>query len=77
MSVGRLIMRGLVFQPRAFAGWGLANGGAIVVVAEPTTRLTLVGASRQRLIIHGTSAERLSTTGTSRRRLPLTGSSDT
>ena len=31
MSVGRYIMRGRVFQPRAFAGWALANGGAIVI----------------------------------------------
>ena len=31
MSAGRLIMRGRVFQPRAFAGWVLANGGAIVI----------------------------------------------
>ena len=33
MSVGRLIMRGRVFQPRAFAGWALANSGVI-----PATR---------------------------------------
>jgi len=31
MSVGRWIMRGRVFQPRVFAGWALANGGAIVI----------------------------------------------
>jgi len=31
MSTGRLMMRGRAFQPRAFAGWALANGGAIVI----------------------------------------------
>ena len=31
MSVGRLIMRGRVFQSRAFAGWALANAGAVVI----------------------------------------------
>jgi hypothetical protein len=39
MSVGRYIMRGRVFQPRVFAGWGLANGGAIVITA-PTAGWT-------------------------------------
>ena len=31
MSTGRLIMRGRVFQSRVFAGWVLANGGAVVI----------------------------------------------
>jgi len=31
MSIGRLMMRGRVFHPRVFAGWALANGGAIVI----------------------------------------------
>ena len=76
MSAGRYIMRPRVFQGRAFAGWALANAGVTVVVANVTTRLSLVGTSRRRLGIDGTSQERLSTIGTSGRRLSVIGSSE-
>jgi hypothetical protein len=76
MSVGRYIMRPRVFQGRVFAAWALANAGAVVVVANVTTRLSLVGTSRRRLGIDGTSQERLSTIGTSGRRLGVIGSSE-
>ena len=35
MSSGRYLMRGRVFQSRAFATWGLANSGAGVVATQP------------------------------------------
>jgi hypothetical protein len=76
MSVGRFIMRPRVFQGRAFAGWALANSGAVVTVANITTRLSLIGTSRRRLGIDGTSQERLSAIGTSGRRLSVIGSSE-
>jgi hypothetical protein len=76
MSVGRYIMRPRVFQGRAFAGWALANSGAVVTVANVTTRLSLIGTSRRRLGIDGASQERLSTIGTSGRRLNMIGSSE-
>ena len=76
MSTGRYIMRPRVFQGRAFATWALANAGVTVVVANVTTRLNLIGASRRRLGIDGTSQERLSTIGTSGRRLSVIGSSE-
>lgn len=75
MSAGRLIMRGMVFQPRAFAPWALANGGVPVSVQVLTTRLTLLGTSSQRLTIGGTSSQRRMALGTSSRRLELEGSS--
>ena len=76
MSTGRLTMRGRVFQPRVFAGWALGNSGAVVSVANVTTRLTLIGTSRQRLTIEGTSTQRQTVCGTSRRRLSLDGTSN-
>jgi hypothetical protein len=76
MSVGRFIMRPRVFQGRAFATWALANSGAVVTVANVTTRLSLVGTSRRRLGMDGTSQERLATVGTSQRRLSAIGSSE-
>jgi hypothetical protein len=76
MSVGRYIMRPRVFQGRAFAGWALANAGVTVVVANVTTRLSLVGTSQRRLAMTGTSQERLGTIGTSGRRLSVIGSSE-
>jgi len=59
------------------------SGGASVwanvfVVAEPafvTTRLSLIGTSRQRLSIEGTSGERLASVGTSQKRLTIEGAS--
>ena len=76
MSVGRYIMRPRVFQGRVFATWALANSGAVVVVAEPTTRLSIIGTSRRRQGIDGISQERLGTIGTSGRRLSVIGSSE-
>lgn len=76
MSSGRYIMRPRVFQGRAFATWALANAGAVVVVANVTTRLNLVGTSQRRLAMAGTSQERLTTIGTSGRRLSVIGSSE-
>ena len=75
MSVGRLIMRGRVFQPRVFAPWALANGGVPVSVQILTTRLTLLGTSSQRMAIGGTSLQRRTILGTSAQRLELEGSS--
>jgi len=40
-----------------------------------TTRLSLIGTSRQRLSINGASAERLATIGTSQKRLSIEGAS--
>jgi hypothetical protein len=41
MTTGRYAMRGRVFQPRAFAGWALANGGTLPpeVVAADSVRV--------------------------------------
>ena len=76
MSVGRYIMRARSFQGRAFAGWALANSGAVITVANVTTRLSLIGTSQRRLAMTGTSQERLGTIGTSGRRLSVIGSSE-
>ena len=77
MSTGRYILRGWSQQGRRAASYALANSGAAPVpVAVVTTRLALVGTSRQRMDIDGTSRERLATIGTSGRRLDLIGSSE-
>lgn len=76
MSAGRYIMRPRVFQGRVFAGWALANSGAVVVVANVTTRLNLIGTSQRRMAIGGTSQERLGMRGTSQKRLNIIGSSE-
>ena len=77
MSSGRYVMRGRVFQGLAFAGYTLANSGAAPTPVEVlTTRLTIVGTSRQRLAIDGTSGERMSVRGISGKRLALTGASE-
>ena len=75
MSSGRWAKRGWAFQARADAGWALANGGVSISVAVVTTRLSLVGTSRQRLAVSGTSAERMNVTGTSQNRLTIEGAS--
>lgn len=76
MSSGRWTKRGWAFQARADAGWALANSGAAVTSpAVVTTRLSLVGTSRQRLAVSGTSAERMDVTGTSQKRLTIEGAS--
>ena len=77
MSSGRWSMRGRASQGWRAAGRGLANGGAgPIPVEELTTRLTIVGTSRQRLAIDGTSGERMSLRGISGKRLALTGASE-
>ena len=77
MSTGRFVMRGWASQGWRAAGRALANGGAgPIPVEELTTRLTIVGTSRQRLSLSGTSAERLQALGTSGKRLFLIGSSE-
>lgn len=77
MSTGRFILRGYASQGWRAAGRALANGGAgPIPVEELTTRLTIVGTSRQRLSLSGTSAERLQALGTSGKRLSLIGSSE-
>ena len=73
MSVGRYIMRGRVFQGRAFAGWALANGGAVVTVAEQTRRHRLIGTSAGFALLTGTSADETRLTGSSGQRYTLTG----
>ena len=75
MSTGRFAQRGFAFQSFAFRTWGLAGGDAETNVAIVTTRLSLVGTSRQRLSIEGTSMERMATVGTSQKRLILKGAS--
>ena len=75
MSVGRWIMRGRVFQPRAFAGWALGNSGVPVSVQILTTRLALLGTSGQRMAIGGTSLQQRTILGTSAERLELEGAS--
>ena len=77
MSTGRHIFRGFSQQGRRAASYALANSGAAPVpVAVVTTRLALVGTSRQRIGIEGTSRERLATIGTSGKRLDLIGASE-
>jgi len=75
MSQGRYSQRGFAFQSFAFRTWGLAGADAETNVAIVTTRLSLVGTSRQRFSIEGTSMERIATVGTSQQRLTIEGSS--
>ena len=58
MSVGRLTMRGRVFQARVFAPFALAGGGGVVVTDPNDGWLT---SSRDRLLIsHSTDRVALS-----------------
>ena len=75
MSTGRFAQKGFAFQGWAFRPWGLAGDGAETNPAIVTTRLTLIGTSRQRLSIEATSGERLATVGTSQKRLNIEGAS--
>ena len=76
MSQGRYSQRGLAFQSFAFRTWGLAGAAdAETNAAIVTTRLALIGTSRQRLSIEGTSMERIATVGTSQQRLSIEGAS--
>lgn len=75
MSVGRILIQGFGnFGGRKYLptmGIGRFVDNAAIV----TTRLSLVGTSRQMLSIEGTSAERLATVGTSQKRLSIEGAS--
>ena len=75
MSQGRYSQRGFAFQSFAFRTWGLAGADAETNPAIVTTRLALIGTSRQRLSIEGTSTERMATVGTSQKRLSIEGAS--
>ena len=76
MSTGRYSQRGWAFQSWAFRPWGLAGAdNAETNPAIVTTRLSLIGTSRQRLSIEATSGERLATVGTSQKRLSIEGAS--
>ena len=75
MSQGRYSQRGFAFQGFAFRTWGLAGGDTETNAAIVTTRLALIGTSRQRLSIEGTSTERMTTVGTSQKRLSIEGAS--
>lgn len=69
-------MRGYASQGWRVAGRALANGGVgPVPVEELTTRLLLIGTSRQRLAIEGTTGERCTIRGTSGQRLTIEGAS--
>ena len=65
-------MRGYAFQGWAYALWALA-GRISGPTDYVTTRLTLIGQSRQRLTLTGTSGERLSIDGQSQERLTIRG----
>jgi hypothetical protein len=56
-------MRGYASQGYASAPWALA-GRVAAATDHVTTRLTLIGQSRQRLSIDGQSQERLTIRGT-------------
>ena len=75
MSVGRILTQGFgSFGGRKYLptmGLGSFTDNAAIV----TTRLSLIGTSRQRLSIEGTSCERLATVGTSQKRLAIEGAS--
>jgi len=64
MSAGRWIMRGRVFQGRAFAPWALANGGAIVITppavgwTATTQQRHWIARTQQRFYVSG-SQQRL------------------
>ena len=76
MNTGRFIFRGFAQQGWRAATYALANSGAAPTpVAVVTTRLAIIGTSRERMEIEGTSGERMSTRGTSRQRLSISGSS--
>ena len=72
MSTGRYAKRGWAFRAFAFRPWALDGAHDPTNV---TTRLALIGTSRQRLSIEGTSGERLATVGTSQKRLIIEGAS--
>jgi hypothetical protein len=63
-------MRGYTSQGYAYAPWALAGR---IAADYTTTRLTLIGQSRQRLTLTGTSGERLSIDGQSQERLTIGG----
>lgn len=74
-SAGTLIPSGATSAFRRGSGMGLYHIVAAASVAVVTTRLALVGTSRQRLAVSGTSAERMEINGTSKKRLTIEGAS--
>ncbi len=75
MSVGRILTQGFgSFGGRKYLPT-MGLGSFVDNAAVVTTRLALIGTSRQRLSIEGTSAERLATVGTSQKRLTIEGAS--
>lgn len=75
MSSGRFIHRGYRAQGFASRTFALAGGAAGVATDYLTTRLTLIGTSRQRFDIVGISQERLTLRGQSAERITIEGSS--
>ena len=65
MSVGRLTMRGRVFQGRVFAPFVLAGGGG-AVTDRYTRPLILLGTSKQIQTMEGTSKQTFVLSGTSK-----------
>lgn len=72
MTIGRYLLKGYAFQSFAFRTWALDGAHD---PSNVTTRLSLIGTSRQRIAIEGTSVERLATVGTSQKRLTIEGAS--
>ena len=75
MTVGRLTMRGRVFQARVFAPFALAGGAGGGSIPTYTKRLILIGSSSERFSLEGTSSQSISLEGTSSQSLSILGSS--
>lgn len=74
MSVGRYIMRGRVFQGRAFMPRALANSGeGVEPVAIETARHTLFGTATTRHALNATATTRHSLHATAETRHTLSG----
>ena len=65
MSVGRLTMRGRVFQGLAFAPLALAGGGVVPATDRYTRPLILLGTSKEIQLMAGTSKQTFVLSGTS------------
>lgn len=72
MSVGRYVMRGRVFQGRAFAPLALANSG-VEPVADETARHVLFSTSLQRHTLRGTAITQPALFATAETRHTLSG----
>ena len=74
MSVGRYIMRGRVFQGRAFMPRALANGGeGVAPAAIETARHTLFGTATIRHVLNATATTKHSLNSTATARHTLSG----